>query len=200
MKRFFLLVAALLFLVSSPVQATPGASTLERAKNKNFGEKFVFLGWSPDNLYVAYTLDRVKRPFGPKKPPRVRIRHLTRRVYKGHLGGMGPVHGKRLKTYIERQGYSIRPLTVEPVEKNLWRIDTPKAAVYLKVQAKKVLTWVLYSSEGELAQGTMNKPYIRFEPQAFLSPNGKMLLMAMQVNTGWYEDAIVQTARIEALR
>ena len=111
---------------------------------------------------------------------------------------MGPVHGKRLKPFIKRQGYQIHPLVVTPMEKNLWRIDTPATPVFLKVQAKKVLTWTLYSPEGQLAQGTMDKPYVRFEPQAFLSPNGKLLLMSMQVNTGWYEDAIVQTARLEA--
>ena len=197
MIRTLLIVLAFVLAYPTSLQAQGRATTLERAKNKNYGERFIFRGWSPDNLYVAYTLDRVKRPIGPKKPPRIRIRHLTRRVYKGHLGGMGPIHGKRLKSYIERQGYSVHSLPVELVEKNLWRIDTPKMAVYLKVQAKKVLTWTLFSSEGELASGEMNKPYVRFEPQAYLSPNGKLILMSMQVHTGWYEDAIVQTARLK---
>ena len=198
MSRFLLILLSLLFLAPSPALAKIPESSLERANNKNYGEQFIFLGWSPDNLYVAYTLDRVKRPLGPKKPPRVRIRHLMRRVYKGHLGGFGPIHGKRLKKYLKRKNYVIRPLSVEVVEKNLWRIETPKVAVFLKVQPKEKLTWTLFSSKENLAQGTMDQPYVRFEPQAYLSPNGKMMLMSMQVHTGWYEDAIVQTARLEA--
>jgi len=176
------------------------SDSIERAKNKNFGERFIFLGWSPDNLHVAYTLDRVKRPIGPKKPPRVRIRHIMRRVYKGHLGSLSSIHGKRLKRHVKSRGYVIKPLAVESIKKNLWRIDTPKTTVYLKVEAKKMLTWTLFSSDGNLATGTLDQPYIRFEPQAYLSPNEKMLILGMQVNTGWYENAVVQTANIETLQ
>jgi hypothetical protein len=185
-------------LASVSVSATSVAATSKSdARQKNYGEQFVFLGWSKDNLYVAYTLDRLKRPLGPKKPPRVRIRHLMRRVYRGHLGGMGPVHGSRLKPYIRRHGYEIHPLTVTSVKKHLWRIDTPSDPIHLKVEAKKLLTWTLFSDAGTLAEGTLNRPYIRFEPRAYLSPNGKMILLGMQVHTGWYEDAVIQTANLD---
>jgi hypothetical protein len=184
-------------LASVSLSATSiAAASKSHVRQNNYGEKFVFLGWSKDNLHVAYTLDRVKRPLGPKKPPRVRIRHLMRRVYRGHLGGMGPVHGARLKPYIRRQGYEIHPLPVASVKKHLWRIDTPSEPIYLKVEAKALLTWTLFSDLGTLVEGTLNQPYIRFEPQAYLSPNGKMVLLGMQVNTGWYEDAVIEAANI----
>jgi len=198
MKPILTILTFALFALSAG-NTTAKSTSIERAKNKNFGEQFIFLGWSPDNLHVAYTLDRVKRPLGPKKPPRVRIRHIMRRVYRGHLGSLAPLHGKLLKRHTKRQGYVIKPLPVELLKKNLWRINTEEATVYLKVEAKKMLTWTLFSSDGDLAKGTMDQPYIRFEPRAYLSPNGKMLLLGMQVNTGWYEDAIVQTANITDL-
>ena len=174
--------------------ASADSAALERVKNKDFGEKFTFLGWSPDSLYVAYTLDRVKRPLGPRKPPRVRIRHIMRRVYQGHLGSLNPLHGKRLLAHVKNKRFVNRRLRVEPLEKNRWHIETPSSPVFLRIDARKELTWTLSSSEGTLAEGTLRKPYIRFEPQAYLAPNGKMLLLAMQVNTGWYEDAVVQAS------
>ena len=181
----------LIFLAFLWAQPTFGES-----QPNNYGEKLLFHGWSPDNLYIAYTLHRVQRPRRPKLPPRVRIRHLTRRVYRGHLGGMGPKSGPGLKDFAKKRGYLVHALGVTELEKNLFRLETPGTPTFLRFVAKEKLSWILFDDEGKLAGGTFPKPYVRFQCDAYLSPDRGIVLLAMHVNTGWYQDVFLETARL----
>lgn len=162
-----------------------------------YGERLIFRGWSPDDRYVAYTLDRVKRPRGKAGADRVRVRHLSRRVYRGHLASLGPVQGKRLLRLVRRAAYQTHRLATTQLSKNVWRVETPGGPATVRFEAKKEVTWSLSSSEGVLALGKFPKPYVRFEPQAFLSPSGEQILLVMHVNTGWYQDVFLEAARLK---
>jgi hypothetical protein len=109
---------------------------------------------------------------------------------------MGPRSGKGLKAYAKKSGYVVHPLQVRALDNHRFQIETPGKPTFLKFVAKEKLSWVLYDEKGALAEGTLPKPYVRFQCEAYLSPNRRLVLVNMSVNTGWYQDVFMEAARL----
>ena len=166
-------------------------ATTTPKKKVVYGTAIVFLGWSPDSKYVAYTWTQTRRARKPGKKPRVVQRRLNRRVWKQRLSTYGPASGRDVAAYAKRHNYVVAALPRIARAKSYWTFKAPEGRYVFRLIAGKKLHWELSFKGKKIAGAPCDALYVDVTPTLYPAPDNRTMLIHLHQNTGWgWEDAL----------